>query len=368
MYVSNSIPLKILYFMNEVPYAFPASLAERIDECDSVDVTVVSLFDDVSDEVEGGPLDVVTLGATGRFDFAAYRQLRRLIEDRNPDIVHTHPNATGSIARLVAKTTGVNIVDTRHTDHRYLPMHHRIPNLVATPVTDRFISNSQTTRSSFSTVENFLLGLTGGQHEVVYNGISPDLIRNLPPESADLPDGPRIISIARYVPEKNHQTLIEAMPAVLESLPDAKLVLVGDGPRFETIKSLIGALGLNESVVQTGHMRRPQALSALANSELFAISSQYEGFCLAAVEAMFTETPVVASDIPVLREVVDEAGRFAPPDEPQQFADHIISLLEHDEARAALGKRAGERARSTFSLDQTAEGYVRTYRDLMSER
>lgn len=359
--------MNVLHFMNEVPYAFPAALAEEIHKHGDVNVTIASFYDDVGQEVRDGPVEVIKLGGSGKLDLRAYRHLRRIIVDRDIDIVHTHPNATGSLARLVASTTGVKVIDTRHNDHRHFPWHHRLPNIPTTVATDRYISNSKSTQSSFSRLENLLLRLTGGQQEVIYNGINSGRIQDLPPEPKELPDGPRVICVARYVQQKNHETLVRAMKYVQEEIPDVKLVLVGDGSRFDEITSLIKELDLEEIVVQTGYLpQRVQVLSAVQNSQMFAIASWYEGFCIAAIEAMLSGTPVIASDIKVLREVVGDTGVYADPNDPQEFAHCITNMLEDSKARRQFGEAAQERAKAVFSLDRTASEYVRVYRELMA--
>lgn len=357
--------MDVLHFMNEVPSAFPAALAQRIDQQNDIDVIIASFYNDIGDHVQAGPVEVVSLDSSGRFDISAYRKLRTLINRRDIDIVHTHPNATGAVARLVSATTGVDVVDTRHNDHRHFEHYRRVPSAAATAVTDCYISNSQSTHESFSRVENLLLRLSKGSHEIVYNGIDASKIENLPPEPDGLPETPRVVCVARYTEQKNHETLVRAMEHVSESITDASLILVGQGKKFYEIESLINQLELNDTVVQTGYLpHRNQVFSTVSNSDVFAIPSRYEGFCIAAVEAMLTRTPVVASDIDVLNEVVGDAGVYAPPDDPEAFAGQLISLIEDSERREELGERGFQRATTKFSLNQTAEGYARVYRDL----
>jgi glycosyltransferase involved in cell wall biosynthesis len=364
----NGESVKLLFLMNEVPSAFPSALAESIETFEDIDVHVAVLFNDVDEQVIDSDLVVHQLDGKRRLDIRAYRSLRRLIRDQNIDILHTHPNATGSIARLVAATTDVKIVDTRHNDHRHFSRIQRLPNVPASAVTDRYISNSRNTLESFSRLENTLLRLNGGSHEVVYNGVDPTQFQNLPPRPEVLPANPLIVCVARYVPQKNHETLVRAMQYVRREVPDATLVLVGRGPKFEEIEALIRALELDDVVLQTGYLpKRDDVFSAVKHADLFAISSWYEGFCVAAVEAMMAGTPVVASDIPVLHEVVAEGGRFAQPDDPAAFGEQIVELLRDENARRRLGDAAHDRAHSELTLERTAEGYARVYRDLMDE-
>jgi glycosyltransferase involved in cell wall biosynthesis len=359
--------MKVLYFVNEAPAAFPSALAIEINRDEKIDVLISSFYNNIDDRVQTS-IRVESLDASTRFDTKSYKKLRGLIVDENIDIVHTHPNSTGAIARLVASTTDVSIVDTRHNDHRHFSAIQRMPNLLATGVTDKFISNSKSTRDSFSKIENTILRMRGGGHEVVYNGIDPTIADDARDASPVTVDGPMITCVARYVEQKNHETIVRSMEHVTDHIPEAKLVLVGDGPRYDEIEAFIEEQDLTDCIIQTGYLpEREDVFATVAESDLFAISSRYEGFCVAAVEAMLLGTPIVASDIDVLREVLSNAAVFAPYDNPTTFADRIVSLLNDESKREELSSTGQQRARDIFPLSRTAQGYIEVYRDLVKE-
>lgn len=356
--------MNVIHFMNEVPVAFPSALVREINTFDDIEIVIASFYDDIDDEVRGS-LRVTSLKASSRTDVRAYRRFRRQIINENADIIHTHPNATGSLARLTAASTEASIVDTRHNDHRHFSPIQRLPNVLAAAVTDCSISNSQNTRNSFSKIEDKLLCANGGRHKVVHNGIDPKIAENIPTKPPIQCRGPTITCVARYVEQKNHDTLVRAMGKVKEKIPEANLILVGDGERYEYISQMIRKQGLEDSIIQTGYLHcRRDVLATVEHSDIFAVPSCYEGFCIAAVEAMLLGVPVVASDIDVLREVVDGAGMFAPPDNADAFADRIIELLQDEERRASLASTGISRAKNKFPLSRTAEGYVQVYREL----
>lgn len=351
--------------MNEAPLAFPSKLAMEIDRKDNIEVLIVAFYGDI-DETVSKNIQTVSLDSSRRLDLESYRNLRSLIIDQDVDIVHTHPNATGSIARLVAVTTDAKVVDTRHNDHTHFALLRRLPDLPASAVTDCYISNSKHTLNSFSKLKNSIIRLTGGSHDVVYNGIDTAIESRIPDDPPISVDSPSVVSVAHYTKQKNHETLVDSVELVRESIPDAKLVLVGDGPRYEAIEEYIDNKGLSDAVIQTGFIQdRYDMLAVVKEADVFAISSWYEGFCVAAVEAMFLQTPVAVSDIDVLHEVVGPTGLFSDPSSPESFAENIVQLLEDKSTRDSLGEAASKRVREKFSLEQTAEGYIRAYRELI---
>ncbi|WP_244265054.1 glycosyltransferase [Halorhabdus tiamatea] len=133
----------------------------------------------------------------------------------------------------------------------------------------------------------------------------------------------------------------------------------------ENLQNTSTKLGLQNDVLFTGYLpRRDDVYGVLKKSEIAVFPSWYEGFCVAAVEAMAAGLPVVVSDIDVFHEVVGDPGVFADPNDPEAFADEIIDLLQHPKKRELLGQEAKERARSEFSLERTAREYSNLYKEV----
>ncbi|WP_255167311.1 glycosyltransferase [Natrononativus amylolyticus] len=358
--------LFVLAVIRHTTYAY--ELAERIDERTPVDVTVVSYEDRSVDDLEvqiPDGLEVVTLGARSRFDPRAIRRLRELLSDPRFDLIHTHHNFVGSLARALAPR-GKPLVDTQHADHRgHYSLVQNVVNAATLPRADRIVVNSAATGRSFYPLERRLL--SADRVGVIYNGI--DLGR-LDAALADGGDGVsgrngdrRVVAVGRMIGTKNFETLIRAV-ATLED-PSVHLTLVGDGPRRAALESLAADLGVADRTTFTGTVPREAVYRTVAASDLFVLPSRSEGFCVAAVEAMACGVPVVVSDIPVLREVVGDAGSYADPDDPAAFADRMRDLLENDDARLDAGRRARRRARARFSLDRAADLHARLYRRLL---
>lgn len=347
---------------------FSAELSEALAAIDDLEVTIVSYYDASSAETAMAPdtaVDLVPLGASSRFDPTAIRRLRWALRTRSYDVVHTHHNFVGSLARLLAPR-GTPIVDTEHADHEH---HYSLPqvlvNAATLPRATRVVANSERTLESLSRIER--LGRDDDRFAVIYNGIDTDRIDRVLAESTNpyAIDGRRIATVGRLSETKNQATLLRAFGAIADDAPGTRLTIVGDGPLREDLESLAGSLGVRDRVEFTGFVDREDVYRILAASDLYVQPSLSEGFCVALVEAMACGLPAVVSDLPVLHEVAGDAGVFVPPTAVEAFADRTLGLLADDGRRAEIGRRAAERARREFPIEETARAYAELYADLL---
>jgi len=319
-------------------------------------------LDDVEVDVDTDSVDVVTLGATSRFDRDAIAQLRELLHSDSIDLLHTHHNFVGSLGRFLAPRD-LPIVDTEHAHHR--DHYSFLQNLVNTATlwrSDRVVANSQSTLDSFYLPERVLMPKR--KRRVIYNGIDLDRIDSIQNDTNRWDPGrPRVTTVGRLIPVKNHSALIERFDAVLNRVPDAELVIVGGGPLKESLQDEINSCGLSDSVTLTGRVSRSEVYEVLSRSDVFALPSDSEGFCVALVEAMASGCAPVVSDIPVLHEVAGDTAMFVQPGDAAGFASAIGDLLSDPGDRIELASNAEERARTVFPLERT----VSEYRDLYSE-
>lgn len=191
----------------------------------------------------------------------------------------------------------------------------------------------------------------------VPNGVRLPVDRN----KRCVPTAPNVLIVGTIEPRKNHLTLIRAMNEVRTHIPDATLDIVGRaGWRSDDIVRAIRA-GEREGWI-TWHDAASDAdlERAYSHAAVFAYPSWYEGFGLPVLEAMARGIPVVAGDIPVLREVGNAAARYARPDDAAQIADHIVTLLDSQSEREALVERGLAQA-TGYSWRRTAEATRRVY-------
>lgn len=181
---------------------------------------------------------------------------------------------------------------------------------------------------------------------------------------------PYVLSVGNLQPRKNLLRLIDAFALASTSRPDldARLVLVGrESFGAGEVRARIDAHDLASRVILLGYVS-PDLLPILyARACVFAYCSLYEGFGLPVLEAMASGTPVVASAIPAVVEVVAGAGVLVDPTDTASIADGLTQTLEDPSLRGDLARRGLERARE-FSWTSTALGTIAAYERAYSRR
>lgn len=194
--------------------------------------------------------------------------------------------------------------------------------------------------------------------QVVINGTR--LLFDKVPVRARARNPPVILSMGRLVRAKNYPAALKAL-ARLTDRP-WRYHIAGAGPDEAELRAQMRALGLEERVVFLGHVGDIQ--SVLEEADLFLMPSLWEGFGLAAVEAMNAGLPVVASDVPGLREVVAPTGApLVAPDDCDALASAIARLLDDPGLRATLGG-SGHDAACAYGRDRMARDYLSMWREL----
>ena len=183
-------------------------------------------------------------------------------------------------------------------------------------------------------------------------------------------DGNMVIgSIGRLEPRKGHKTLIRAMPAILERIPVARLLIAGHDPwnYGEKLKSLIQQMGLEEAVQLVGF--QSDISSFLHALDIFAFASQSEGFGQVLIEAMAAKKPVVASRISPITEIVveNETGLLAKTESSHAFAKAIIKLAESPEKARQMGMYGAKRVDEKFSVSRMASKTIQLYQGVLKK-
>ena len=168
------------------------------------------------------------------------------------------------------------------------------------------------------------------------------------------------MQVSRFAAEKDQMTLIRA----LKLLPNNyDVVLVGNGELLLQYKQRVKELGLSERVHFLG--LRDDVPSILKMADIVVLSSNFEGFGLAAVEGMAAGKPVIASNVPGLAEVVSGAGLLFKLHDEYELADHIQKLSENKEYYEEISRRCFMRAKE-FDVAVMNAKYKSLYRNLMA--
>lgn len=156
-------------------------------------------------------------------------------------------------------------------------------------------------------------------------------------------DAPVLLAVGRLTPQKDFATLIAALALVQVSVPGARLIILGEGPGRAALEAQISSAGLQDRVDLAGHV--PDVLPYLARADLFVMSSRWEGFPLALVEAMGCGAPVVSTDCPAgPHEILQggRLGRLVDPGNPVALAEGIrAALADPGDSAAAMDTALG---------------------------
>jgi glycosyltransferase involved in cell wall biosynthesis len=320
------------------------SLLTRLDR-DRYDASVVALSNGsaVRKLVRAG-FDVLVIDEPD--DAIAVGALAAHLAEVRPDVIHNHmyrAETVGTRAAMALAEIGHRRPWVVSTVHSSRVRHDRDKQVLRdlTPHMDQLIAVSQM-------IEAKLVheGRTSAPVRRIYNGV--DLSRyddTVPcctlPEDYGLEPGSQIVGvIARLEPEKGHPTLLEAWPAVLRAVPDAYLLIIGEGSRREALESLVRDLRIAHRVVFTG--RRDDVPEVTAALDVAVLPSYREAQGLSILEAMALSRPVVASNVGGIPEMIDDGvtGLLVPPHDAEALSAAIIRLLR-DHPFADTIARAG---------------------------
>jgi glycosyltransferase involved in cell wall biosynthesis len=208
-------------------------------------------------------------------------------------------------------------------------------------------------------------GIPAAQVHVVRCGI--DHARYTPPERTGTPE-PVILYLGRLKRYKGIDLAIDALPKVLERVPNARYWIAGEGSHRKALQAKIARMGLSAHVQLLGHRGGEEKLDLLRQTRVLVYTSPKEGWGLSVIEANAMGVPVVASDAPGLRESVrdGETGFIVPHGDVPALAERLSALLSDDELWGRMGQ-AGIRWASRYDwdrmTDETEELLLRVVRE-----
>ncbi len=184
-----------------------------------------------------------------------------------------------------------------------------------------------------------------------------------------------LLAVGRFAEKKGFRYLIQAMPRILEKRPQAKLVIIGFGPKLDELKQLIAKLNLENSVLLPGSKSGNELAKYFATADIFigpsvvTESGDTEGQGVVFLEAMASGTAVIASDVGGIKDVVRnmETGLLIPQKNPKAIAEKTLLLLENQELRNNLALNGQRLAREEYSWEQTAKRFLATYSQIFDQ-
>lgn len=282
----------------------------------------------------------------------------RAIRGWRADLVHvnrSHLYAAGAATLAGRLVPGAGTLAVEHLPHQF-PVGRRA--ILRRRALNRLLDAHVSVGERAARMVEEILGQPAGSVQGIANGVPPVEVEPV----ARPATGPLIGSLGRLTEQKGYEALVQALPA----LPDATLVLVGDGPERAALEALAGELGVGDRMIVTGWTS--EARRWLPALDVFALPSRWEGLPLVILEAMHAGLPVVACDVGSVAEAVldGETGYAVAPGDQAALERRLAALVADPELRARLGARGREVAAERFTSAAMARRYEAAYRRIIS--
>ena len=317
-------------------------------------------------EALGG--DVRCVGKPAGFRPGTVYRLARVFRDLRPDVVHTHQLGALVYGGPAARWAGVPVVV--HSEHGKHYAHSRrarwlgrfaarfagrvfgVSADIVAELSDNRVVPHRKLESAVNGIDTRKFGGANGQAVRTALGVGTGAFL--------------VGTVGRLAEIKRQDVLVRGFALFAATAPEARLVLVGEGPERDPLEALARDLGVADRVVFAGAQPRPEEY--FAAMDVFALTSRSEGTPLAILEAWAAGTPVVATAVGGVPDLIrnGETGLLVPPNDPASVAGRLDLLARYPEIRARLGRAGQDRAAAEFDVAVMANTYDRHYRALLA--
>ncbi|OGP13278.1 MAG: hypothetical protein A2052_02165 [Deltaproteobacteria bacterium GWA2_54_12] len=290
----------------------------------------------------------------------AYVNIIRYLRQTRCDILHSH--LLDEIGPIVGKLAGARVVATVHSDKHY-------------GAVDRFaLSRSDLVLGCGKEVlRNISRFIPRRKVRVLSNAIhKPDNTRfcrkDVLRKFGIREESKLVVSLGRLARLKGYDLLIEAFRQVVTAVPDAVLLIGGEGEERGRLNTLVESAGIGESIRLPGIVR--EAHEVIASCDLYVNSSRWEGLPMTLLEAIAHGRPMVATDVGGNSEVVRDGvtGILVPPEDPERLACAIIRILKDDDLREKAGYEASVLFNSDYTINRHCEALAGYYHQVVLSR
>ncbi|MBE6048577.1 MAG: glycosyltransferase [Clostridium sp.] len=289
------------------------------------------------------------------FDLTTMWKLYKIIKNEKPDVVHVHTYIMKMVLlpillnKIPVKIHTVHVpaeVESKECSKTALKLAYKVGKVVPVGV-------SKSVKEGLEKLFNI------EEAKLIYNGIDLNKFNNFRIEETKN-KSVKFINIARFMPEKNHEMLIKAFAVVSEKYPDVKLSLVGKGKLQDNMKSMVKELGIEEKVEFLD--LREDIPELLNESDVFVLTSNYEGFGLVLAEAMACRVPVISTNVGAVSELIDNGknGILVDNGDLNSLIKNMILFIENRNLRDKYAE-AGFQSVKKFDLKYTIKAYEELY-------
>ena len=309
-------------------------------------------------------LELIPIGPRTEMDLSAAWRLSRVIKRLGPDVVHAHdPHgvAMAALALSMGSSGG-----------------GPAPAFVGSRRVDFHLSRNSLSRWKYRQVDMFIAaseairriliadGTPADRVVTVHEGIDVEHVEAAPPvnvhEAFWLPHhAPVVGNIAALVPHKGQQHLVGAAHLVVQQMPDARFIILGEGELRDSLERQVRDHHLEKHVLLPGF--RTDVIGCLKGFDVFVLCSLTEGLGTSLLDAMAAAKPIVATTAGGIPEVVEDGvtGFLVPPRDDQALAAAILRLLGDPDLRARMGQAGRRRVAERFSVERMVAGTAAVY-------
>ena len=316
-------------------------------------------------------LELVPLAPRTEVDLTAAWRLSRVVKRLNPQIVHAH-DAHGVAMASLALSLGSSSAGGGG-----------VPALVASRRVDFHLRGNSFSRWKHRQVDCFIAaseairrmlvsdGVPADHTVTVHEGIDVEHVLAAPAinvhEAFWLPHGAPVVgNVAALVPHKGQRHLIEAAHLVVQQMPDARFIILGEGELRAQLEHQVREYRLEKHVLLPGF--RADVLGCIKGFDVFAMSSVTEGLGTSLLDAMACSKAIVATRAGGIPEIVEEGvnGVLVAPRDHGAMAASILELLGDADRRRRMGEAGFTRVNERFTVEKMVAGVAAVYRNLKS--
>lgn len=303
-------------------------------------------------------IKVKTLGIKSKFNvMKGISEIKKEIEKQKPDIVHSflpHANIIVKIAKLLVRHKFKLICSIRAKE--IIDLHHNIGERLLDFSCDKITTNSHTTKKAL--YQNWFF--RKNKIKVIYNGLA---FRKPRKKKEILPGKKKILTVANFKDQKDYPTNVKTCEELMKKRTDFVFLYVGEGQVMKKMKNMVKKKQLKGFVKFLGSSDYVPEL--LKSSDVFFLPTLYEGQSNAIIEAMHYKCPIVTTNIPENREIIDnkKEGLLIKIKSPKKMAFAIDEILKNKSLRESLVKNAFKKSK-IFNLKKMAEKYNQIYSEL----
>ncbi|MEM3553505.1 MAG: GT4 family glycosyltransferase PelF [Candidatus Hadarchaeum sp.] len=206
------------------------------------------------------------------------------------------------------------------------------------------------------------LGINPNKVVVISNGVDVERFKPLPPQHRQN----IILYVGSLIERKGVRFLLAAMPNVFAALPDYQLLIVGEGPQYPMLKQMTESLNIADKVVFLGFQSYDQVRTLMQRAKLLVLPSIEEAQGVVLLEALACGTPVVASKVGGIPEVVTrDVGVLVPSANPAALSEAIISILTNSKIWLDMSHQARVRAENVYNWKEIAKQTISVYKEVL---